>query len=346
MIFTLRWFGRDDPVTLDALRQVPGVDGVVTALHDVPAGSVWSPEAIAAHGEALAAHGFAWSVAESLPVSEAIKLGLAEREAHVEAWCTSLEHLAAAGIRTVCYNFMPVFDWIRTDLAQPLPDGSNAMAYVHADLARFDFSRGIERRAAWNQGYTREQLETAFARARRLGTEGVFEHLARFLEAVVPVAERLGVRLALHPDDPPWSVFGLPRIVSDARDIEAALALHDSPSNGLTFCTGALGAAAENDVTALAGAYAERIAFVHARNVKRHGGLDFTEVAHHPSAGDVDLPAVMERLVRAGVEVPLRPDHGRMLWGERAIPGYGLFDRSLGISYLQGMVAALERPRH
>ncbi len=346
MIFTLRWFGPDDPVTLTSLRQVPGLDGLVTALPEVPAGAVWTPTMIAARQQGLAEHGFAWTVVESLPVSEAIKLAGAERDEHVAAWCDSLRNLAAAGIRTVCYNFMPVFDWIRTDFAMPLPDGSNAMSYAHADLARFDFSDGMERLAAWAQGYSGAELDALFRRAREVGEKRLFEHLVAFLEDVVPVAESVGVRLALHPDDPPWPVFGLPRIVSDAAAIARVMNAVDSPANGLTFCTGALGASAANDLVAMAERFAERIAFVHARNVRRTGERDFHEVAHHPSAGDVDLLGVFERLVSVGVDVPLRPDHGRMLWGERAIPGYGLFDRSLGLSYLQGMVAALERPRH
>ncbi len=343
MIFTLRWFGPDDPVSLLSLRQVAGLDGLVTSLSDVPAGAVWSPAAIAARHHALAAHGFTWSVVESLPVSEAIKLGGPERDEHVAAWCASLRNLAAAGVRTVCYNFMPVFDWIRTDFAMPLADGSNAMAYRHADLDRFDFSDGMERLAAWAQGYGGAELDALFRRARAVSEARLFEHLVAFLEDVTPVADGLGVRLALHPDDPPWPVFGLPRIVSDAAGIERILAAVDSRANGLTFCTGALGASAANDLPAMASAFAERIAFVHARNVRRTGERDFHEVAHHPSAGDVDLVAVLEPLVAAGVDVPLRPDHGRMLWGERAIPGYGLYDRSIGLGFVQGATTALER---
>lgn len=345
MIFTLRWFGPDDPVRLDSLRQVPGLDGIVTSLPHIPAGAVWEGDAIAARQRELAKHGLAWVVVESLPVSEAIKLGGPERDDHVAAWCESLRNLSAAGIRTVCYNFMPVFDWIRTDFALELGDGSNAMAYRHADLARFDFSKGMERLAAWAQGYTAQEIDTLFRRSREVGEDGLVEHLCAFLRDVVPVAESLGVRLALHPDDPPWSVFGLPRIASDAAGLERALRAVDSPANGLTFCTGALGASANNDLVAMAAAFAEHIAFVHARNVRRTAERDFHEVAHHPSAGDVDLLGVLERLVTAGVDVPIRPDHGRMLWGERAIPGYGLYDRAIGHAYLQGLVAALEASR-
>ncbi len=341
MIWTMRWYGSEDPVDLAALRQVPGLDGIVTALHDLPAGVPWTPEAIQARQEALAEHGFDWTVAESVPVSEAIKTDGPDRDAHVAAWAESVRNLGAAGVRTVCYNFMPVFDWMRTDFAMPLGDGSNAMAYAEADLERFDLSQGMERLAAWSHGYSGEELRAAFARYDAIDERRLHEHLAAFLRDVAPVAEAAGVRLAIHPDDPPWSIFGLPRIVKDGNDLERIVAAHPSPAHGLTFCTGALGANPENDLSALAERFADRVAFVHARNVRRTGPRDFHEVAHHRSAGDVDLHGVVRAFAAAGVAVPLRPDHGRMLWGETGIPGYGLYDRAIGLAYLQGLHEAL-----
>jgi mannonate dehydratase len=338
MIWTLRWFGPDDPVTLARIRQVPALDGVVTALHDVPAGVAWSSEAIAAHAALLAEHGLRWTVVESIPVSEAIKTGGEERDEHVEAWAQTLRRVAAAGVRTVCYNFMPVFDWMRTDFAMELGDGSNAMAYREADLARFDLSRGMERLAAWSSGYDGAGLAAAFARYDTIGPERLREHLLAFLRDVVPVAEAVGVRLAIHPDDPPWSIFGLPRIVNDRAGLRAIVDGVESDANGLAFCTGALGARADNDLVAMAREFASRVAFVHARNVRRTAERDFHEVAHHRASGDLDLAGVMVALVDAGVSVPVRPDHGRALWGERAIPGYGLYDRAIGLAYLQGVV--------
>ena len=337
MVYTLRWFGPEDPVTLDRVRQVPGLDGIVTALHDVPAGSPWTPEAVGERVRLLAEHGLSWVVAESVPVSEEIKTAGPKRDEHVEAWAASLRALAAAGVRTVCYNFMPVFDWMRTDLAMPLEDGSFAMAYDEAELAKIDLSRGFERRAAWASGYTGEELRAAIARYEGIDERRLREHLAAFLADVVPVAEALGMRLAVHPDDPPWSVFGLPRIVKDAEDIRSLLGAVESEANGLTLCTGALGASRANDLVAMAREFAPRVAFVHARNVRFTGERTFHEVAHHRSAGDLDLPAVLRALFEAGVDVPIRPDHGRMLWGEQAVPGYGLYDRALGLAYLQGI---------
>jgi len=337
LIYTMRWFGPDDPVTLAKLRQVPGLDGVVTALADVPAGVAWTTEQVDERARVLAAHGLQWTVVESIPVSEAIKTAGKDRDGHVEAWAKSLRVVAAAGVKTVCYNFMPVFDWLRTDFALVLEDGSNAMSYDEAGLARFDLSRGMERLAAWSSGYDGEQLKAAFARYEAIDERRLRQHLAAFLADVVPVAEELGVRLAIHPDDPPWSIFGLPRIVKNAGDLRYLLAAAESPSNGLTLCTGALGAARENDVVAIAREFAPRVAFVHARNVKRGAERVFHEVAHHRSAGDIDLTAVLQVLLEQDVNVPLRPDHGRMLWGEQAIPGYGLYDRAIGLAYLQGV---------
>lgn len=319
------------------LRQVPGLDGVVTALSDAPAGVAWTADQVEARVGLLAEHDLRWLVVESIPVSEEIKTDGPLRDAHVDAWAQSLRVVAGAGISTVCYNFMPVFDWMRTDFAMPLDDGSTAMAYDEAALARFDLSRGMERLAAWSSGYDGPQLASAFARYDDIDERRLREHLGAFLRDVVPVAEEVGVRLAIHPDDPPWSIFGLPRIVKDASDLRFIVDAFDSPANGLTFCTGALGANGANDLPVMATEFADRIAFVHARNVARTGARDFHEVAHHRDAGSVDLPRVMRRLFGAGVDVPIRPDHGRMLWGERAIPGYGLFDRAIGLAYLQGL---------
>ncbi len=337
MKYTMRWFGPEDPVTLANLRQVPGLDGVVTSLSQVPAGVAWTDAQVQERAALLAEHGLSWTVVESIPVSEEVKTDGPLRDAHVEAWCESLRAVAAAGITTVCYNFMPVFDWMRTDFAMPLADGSTAMSYAEADLARFDLSRGLERLAAWSSGYDGPQLAAAFARYETIDTDRLREHLAGFLRDVVPVAEEVGVRLAIHPDDPPWSLFGLPRIVKDSDDLRFIVDAVDSPANALTFCTGALGANPDNELPVIAADHAERIAFVHARNVARTGARDFHEVAHHRDAGSVDLPRVMHSLFQAGVDVPIRPDHGRMLWGERAIPGYGLYDRAIGLAYLQGL---------
>ncbi len=337
MKWTFRWFGPHDPVALRDIMQVPGLHDVTTSLHDVPEGVAWRREAIEVRRALLAEHGMTWTVVESIPVSEVIKTGHKERDAHIDAWITTLERVADAGVTTVCYNFMPVFDWWRSTFEHPLGDGSNAMSYDQRDVERFDVRRGVEQRIAWARGYDADDIRDALAPYETIDETVLRDNLTYFLHRVVPAAERLGVRLALHPDDPPWSIFGLPRIVTDETAIARILDVVDSPSHGITFCTGSLGAHPDNDLARMASRFATRIAFVHARNVRHDGPHSFHEVAHHRDAGDVALLDVMRALAEANVDVPLRPDHGRMIWGETGIPGYGLYDRALGLGYLQGM---------
>lgn len=341
--FTFRWFGTTDPVALSAVQQVPGIEGIVTALHEIEAGEVWPLEAVTERKRLLGEYGFEWSVAESIPVHESIKLGESERDRYIENYAQSIRNLGRAGIDTLCYNFMPVFDWFRTELAFALPDACNTMCYIQADLDSLDLSLGMEQRVAWPQGYTGEQLVEMFERYREIDSEALFRNLEYFLKAVVPVAEEAGVRLAIHPDDPPWPIFGLPRIVNEAAGIRRILEAVDSPYNGLTFCTGSLGASAENDLVGMARDLAPRVNFVHGRNVKRTGERDFYECAHPRGYGDVDMYGVLEALIGAGFRGPIRPDHGRMIWGEKGIPGYGLYDRAMGATYLQGLAEAILR---
>lgn len=325
------------------MAQVPNVRTVVTSLADIPPGVAWSDAAIAERQELTLASGLRWSVVESVPVPESIKLAGPERDRHVEAYASTIERLGKRGVTTVCYNFMPVFDWMRTDFDHRLPDGSSVVSYAQADLDAIDLSQGLPKLPAWPQAYSAAELQELFDRYAGVSDEQFLERYAYFIQRVAPVAESAGVRLAVHPDDPPWPIFGLPRIVNDEASLAALLACSDSPAHGLTFCTGSLGARADNDLTAMIRRFGERIHFVHARNVKRRGERDFHEVDHTRGAGDVDLVEVMAALVEVGYEGPLRPDHGRMIWGETGIVGYGLNDRALGLLYLQGVHDALRR---
>lgn len=339
MTFTLRWFGPDDPVTVGAIRQVPGVDGIVTALHDVPAGTAWTPADVRERVRLLAAHGFRWIVAESVPISDAVKLGGPERDEQVDAFGQSLRALAAEEVRVVCYNFMPVIDWFRSELHAPVGDGSTAMRYRQADVDALDLTAGLPRLAAWNSGFDGAELARRIARFAERGPEGLRHSLASFLGDVLPVAEEVGIRLALHTDDPPWPILGIPRIEGTRDDLRWILELDDSPAHGLTFCTGALGALPDADLPCMAGEMAGRIHFLHARNIRHEDNRSFLETAHLRSSGDLDLPAVLDQLLAAGFEGPIRPDHGRTLFGEPGLPGYGLADRAIGLGYLQGIVA-------
>ena len=345
MEMTFRWYGVDDPIPLEYVRQIPGVRGVVSALYDVPVGDAWPADSLARLRDTIDRAGLEFSVLESIPVHEDIKLGRSTRDRLIDNYCESVRRLGATGVPVLCYNFMPVFDWTRTDLAMPLPDGSNALAYDEAALARIDLSRGTGALPGWGAAYDAEQLGALLAAYREVSAERLWEHLAHFLERVVPVAESAGVRLALHPDDPPWPVYGLPRIITDVAALRRLVALVDRPANGVTFCTGSLGALPENDLPALARELGARgrIHFVHGRNVRVTGDRQFHETPHPSRYGDVDLFAVLRALHDTGFAGPLRPDHGRMIWGETGRPGYGLHDRALGATYLYGLWEAISR---
>lgn len=338
MYLTFRWYGPDDPVTLVRIRQIPVIDGIVSALYAVPVGAAWPVDALDALAAQIGDAGLPLSVIESVPVHEDIKLGRPTRDRLIDAYCTTIERIGARGIPVLCYNFMPVFDWLRTDLAFTLSDGSRTLAYDDAALGAIDLSRGTGDLPGWGAAYDGAALGALLAAYAAVPAERLWEHLAYFLERVVPVAAQAGVRLAIHPDDPPWPVFGLPRIITDMAALARVVALVDSPANGVTFCTGSLGASPTNDLPAMARSLAGRVHFAHARNVRRTGVHRFHETPHPSRAGDVDLAAVLAVLRDGGFAGPVRPDHGRMIWGETGQPGYGLYDRALGATYLYGVL--------
>ncbi|HUP90528.1 MAG TPA: mannonate dehydratase [Longimicrobiales bacterium] len=333
----LRWFGPGDPVTLDNIRQVPGVESVVSAVYDVEVGTAWPRKNVAALKREIESNGLQLAVIESIPVHEDIKLGRATREALTSNYCESIRVLGELEIPVLCYNFMPVFDWTRTDLAMRLDDGSYALAYDHDVLEQIDLSRGTGDLPGWATAYSAAELNDLLAAYRAIDEEDLWQNLQWFLERVVPVAEKANVKLAVHPDDPPWPIFELPRILTDAAAFERLIGLVDSELNGVTFCTGSLGASADNDLPAMIDMIGERIHFAHCRNVKRSGAQSFNEVAHPSRFGDVNMLEVIRALKAANFNGCMRPDHGRMIWDEQGRPGYGLYDRALGATYLQGL---------
>jgi mannonate dehydratase len=350
MQMNFRWFGPEDPISLAHVRQIPGVRGIVSALYDVPVGEVWTVERLARLAEQIESMGLRFAVVESIPVHEDIKLGRPHRDRLIDNYCESIRAMGALGVPVLCYNFMPVFDWTRTDLAMRLPDGSTALAYDHEALAAIDLSRGTGDLPGWATAYDAAALTALLLAYRDVNAERLWEHLAYFLERVVPVAEGAGVRMAIHPDDPPWPIFGLPRVVSTAADLERLVSLVDSPANGVTFCTGSLGANPANDLPAMIRRLGDigtrgddrgRINFAHCRNVRVTGPRRFHEVPHPSEYGSVDMFEVLHALHDVGFAGPMRPDHGRMIWGESGRPGYGLYDRALGATYLQGLWEAI-----
>ncbi len=341
MIMTMRWYGPTDQVPLRHIRQVPGVTGIVGALYDVPMGEVWSLEKLQTLKSQVEADGLKLEVIESIPIPEPIKIGLPERDFHIERYIQSMQNAAAVGVKVICYNFMPIFDWTRTDFNHILPDGSSTVSFEQDKLDTIDLSDGAAPLPGWAKGFGRAELEQNLAHYKNVSEEKLLKNLIYFLEQVVPVAEKIGVKLAIHPDDPPWSIFGLPRIVGGKAQLEQIFRAVPSIHNGLTFCSGSLGSSPSNDLPSIIRAFGERIHFVHARNVLHTADKSFLEVAHPTQYGSVNMRQVMRALVEVGFTGPIRSDHGRMIWDEQGRPAYGLFDRALGMTYLLGLVEAL-----
>lgn len=338
---TFRWYGAHDRVRLEHIRQIPGMVGIVTALHEVPVGEPWTRDDLARRRDEIEAHGLRFSVVESVFVHEDIKLGRPGRDRLIDAYCETIRNMGEVGVPVLCYNFMPIFDWTRTALEMELPDHSTTLAYDHAELSRIDLSRGTGDLPGWGSAFDAAQLQALLDAYKGVDEEQLWENLAYFLERVVPVAESANVRMAMHPDDPPWSIFGLPRIITNGAALERLISLVDSPSNGITFCTGSLGPDPENDLPAMIRRVGHRINFGHCRNVKNVGEQQFYESPHPSQFGSVNMLEVLRALREVGFDGPVRPDHGRMIWGETGKPGYGLYDRALGAMYLQGLWEAL-----
>lgn len=343
MKLTFRHYGNDDPVTLEKIRQIPGMTGIVSAVYDVPPGEVWSRESINAIKKAANDNGLQFEVVESVPVPEDIKLGNEKAPRLIENYCENVRRLGQAGVKCICYNFMPVFDWLRSELEHKQADGANALAYDEKTVLQMDPLKGNLSLPGWDASYTKEGLKELLNAYKDIDEEKLWQNLETFLHAVIPVAEAAGVRMAIHPDDPPWGIFGLPRVITNEKNLDRFLKIEDSYYNGLTFCTGSLGANPDNDLPYLAEKYASRIAFAHLRNIKITGDRQFEEVGHPSECGSLDLYAIVKGLHKGGFDGYVRPDHGRMIWGEKGRYGYGLYDRALGAAYLKGLFEAVER---
>ncbi|MDR1623091.1 MAG: mannonate dehydratase [Synergistaceae bacterium] len=347
MILSFRWYGDDDPVTLDAIRQIPVVKGIVSALYDVPVGEVWPLEKLQALKNAVEAKGFKLSAIESIPVHEHIKLGLRDADKLMGNYCRSVLNMGKAGISVLCYNFMPVFDWTRSSLALELPDGSNCLSHDDAEIRDMDLSKGTKGLPGWSAGYDADQLRWLLDAYRDLNAEGLWSNLERFLKKVVPAAQEADVKMGIHPDDPPWPIFGLPRIICGEASLDRFLKIADVPHNGLSLCTGSLGVLPENDIPKMVRKYSAlgRVHFAHVRNVKIGGPHNFNETAHPTECGSLDIASIVRAYAETGFQGVMRPDHGRMIWGETGRPGYGLYDRALGAMYLAGLWEAFTAAR-
>lgn len=345
MKMTFRWYGKDDPVTLEKIRQIPGVTGIVSAIYDIPVGEVWDYERIAELKSTVESAGLEFSVIESVPVHEDIKMGCGERDRYIDNYCKTLENLAKAGIDCVCYNFMPVFDWTRSDLSFALPDGSTALAYDNETALKMDPVKGELSLPGWDSSYTKDDMKKLLEQYSHISEEDLWANLKYFLDRVIKTAEEVKIKMAIHPDDPPWGIFGLPRIITCKKNIERFLKLYVSPYNGLTLCSGSLGASPDNDIIDMVHSFADRIHFAHIRNIKITGERCFEEAGHKTDCGSLDIYGIVKAYYDEGFDGYIRPDHGRMIWGEKGRPGYGLYDRALGAAYINGLWEACERSK-
>ena len=345
MEMTFRWYGVDDPIPLEYIRQIPRVTGIVSALYDVPVGEVWPLDKISLLQKKIEKNGLNFSVIESIPVHEDIKLGRPNRDELIENYCQSICNMGKLGIKILCYNFMPVFDWVRTDLSMEHANGSNYLNYNHDQLKNFDLRKESLDLPGWMAHYTTRELRSLVDAYSEIDDELLWSNLEYFLKRVVPVAEESGVKMAIHPDDPPWPIFNLPRIITSESALDRFVKIVDSHSNGITFCTGSFGPNSKMDLVKSIRKYGAmgRIHFTHLRNIKRTGELSFHEVEHPTEFGDVNMYEVVKAYVEIGFTGAIRPDHGRMIWDEKGRPGYGLYDRALGAMYLSGLWEGIQK---
>lgn len=354
MKMTFRWFGEGfDSVTLEQIRQIPGMHGIITTLYDTKPGDAWDLMAIKNLKKQVEDAGLELSGIESVNIHDAIKIGSPDRDRYIENYITTLERLGSQGIRMVCYNFMPVFDWTRTDLAKKRPDGSTVLAYDQSLIDQINPAEMFEHLETKSNGFIlpgweperMKMVKDLFEQYSAVDNERLFENLVYFLNAIMPVCDKYDINMAIHIDDPAWSVFGLPRIITDKAAILRLMEAVPNPHNGVTLCVGSLSSNPENDIPDIIRSLKGRIHFAHVRNTKHTGPGVFEEAAHYQADGSVDMYEVMKALVEIGFDGPVRPDHGRAIWGEVSMPGYGLYDRALGSQYILGLYDAIVRGR-
>ncbi|OON93771.1 MAG: mannonate dehydratase [Candidatus Epulonipiscioides saccharophilum] len=344
MKLTFRWYGEDDAVTLTNIRQIPNISGVVTAIYTAKVGEIWPEEDIEKLKAAINDSGLEMEVIESVPVHEDIKLRRGEYKRYIENYKENIKRLSKAGVKVICYNFMPVFDWTRSQLDKENEDGSTALVFYQEQVDKMDPVEGDLALPGWDASYSKHEMAELIATYKAIGEDGLWANLEYFLTEIIPIAQKYDVKMAIHQDDPPWPIFGIPRIITNEANIDRFLKIVDNEYNGLTLCSGSLGCSKENDYEQMVRKYGAmgRIHFAHLRNIKL---LDngFEETAHYSSCGSLDFVKILKAYHDINYKGYIRPDHGRMIWGETGRPGYGLFDRALGAMYITGIWETLEK---
>ena len=356
MQMTWRWYSEgNDPITLADIKQIPGVTGIVWALHNKLPGEIWTVEEIEEVRQQIEGAGFNMDVVESVNVHDDIKIGLPTRDGLIENYKTTMRNLSKFGVKVICYNFMPIFDWTRTDLFHPVGDGSTALFY-QKDMIRDDYKSMAEYILSFTEKYNMTfpgwepermaKLDELFAAYKDVTKEKLWDNLRYFLEALMPTCHETGIKMAIHMDDPPWDIFGLPRLLVDEASIDRFLKMVDDPYNCLTLCSGSLNANPENNVADIVRRHCDRIAFAHIRNIHHFDNGDFSEAAHRDCCGETGIIDILRAYHENGYQGYIRPDHGRQLWEEgpgNCRPGYGKYDRALGIQYMLGVWDLLDR---
>ena len=351
-----RWYGEgNDPITLGDIKQIPGVESIVWALHSKMPGEIWTEEEIKKEVDLIHSYGFSAEVVESVNVHDDIKIGLPTRDALIENYKQCIRNLSKYGVKVICYNFMPIFDWTRTDLFHPVGDGSTALFY-QKDMIKDDYKAMAEYIMSFTEKYNMTfpgwepermaKLDELFKAYAPVTKEKLWDNLKYFLEAIMPTCRECDVKMAIHQDDPPWDIFGLPRLLIDAEAIDRFLSMVDDPYNCLTLCSGSLNANPNNNVAAIARKHSDRIPFAHIRNIHHFENGDFSEAAHRDCCGETGIIDILRAYHAGGHDLVIRPDHGRQLWEEgpgNCRPGYGKYDRALGTQYMLGVWDMLDR---
>lgn len=355
MKMTFRWFGEGrDSVSLKQIKQIPGCTGLMGVLDQYAAGEEWPLEVIQDYVKHVHGAGLEAEVIESVNIHEDIKLGKPSRDRYIENYIKTIKSLAQCGVKVIVYNFMPVFDWLRTDLAHVIPeDGSNSLYFDEAELAGMTPIQIVENTAKSSNGFSLPgweperlaELQSVLEQYQSIDEQKLRENYKYFLDAIIPTCEEVGIVMACHPDDPAWPIFGLPRIAHSQADFDKIVKLHDSPSNTVCLCTGSLGSDPANDIPSIIRHFGKmnRIGCAHVRNIKFLGHHKFRESSHLSSDGSLDMYEIMKALYETCPDTYVRPDHGRMIWDEVGRPGYGLYDRALGIAYLNGLWEAIDK---